>query len=357
MPKPRICQSCSQPKIIEARGLCRQCYGIAQRSGDLDDFTRDQATTFGLQDEIVKLYNDGLLVLDIAKKYKVSKNTIYRTLERAGCNRKIRKYNIDETVFDTLDNEHAAYWLGFIYADGYIPIDRNYLSVGLQVKDEDHLHKLKEFLNTNAPIRYYKQNNYIQARLSVSSFRLCEELRGLGIIVGRNNFTLSAKFLTRDTQRHFIRGLVDGDGWVSKNNKSPLVGVVGQHDILDWINSIVHDELSLDIQEKEKVGKNNIVQSISFRGRLQAVKLASWLYDGASIFMPRKYENYKSWDKLRTTTGEKNGNSKLKWNQVNEMRQLWLTGKYSKASLGRMFRVTPRMVQLIINNEVWKVNG
>lgn len=357
MPKPRICQLCNRPKIIEARGLCRQCYGIVQRSGDLDNFIRDQATTFGSEDEIVRLYNDGLLVLDIAKKYKVSKNTIYRTLERFGRKRETRKYNIDETAFDTLDNEPAAYWLGFIYADGYVSPKRSYFNVGLQRRDEDHLDKLKEFLKSDAQLGRYNYTGHPQSRLNISNRKLSDRLRELGIIVGRNRFNLTIEGLPPEMYRHFIRGLIDGDGYVCENNKWPQIRLVGQDDMLDWTNDIIFKTLSIPQQPKKLVNKKDIILCISFAGRTQAAKLGDWIYRDAQVFMQRKCNRYLAWSKENTRTGEQNGNSKLKWNQVNEMRELWLTGKYSKASLGRMFGVTPRMVLLIVNNEVWKVNG
>ena len=35
------------------------------------------------------------------------------------------EYNYNEKYFETIDSEHKAYWLGFLYADGYVePIYR-----------------------------------------------------------------------------------------------------------------------------------------------------------------------------------------------------------------------------------------
>jgi hypothetical protein len=52
--------------------------------------------------------------------------------------------------------------------------------------------------------------------------------------------------------------------------------------------------------------------------------------------------------------GEKNPNSKLDWDKVNEIRTLWKSStKYSKASLGRMFGVSESMIRFIVTNKCW----
>lgn len=52
--------------------------------------------------------------------------------------------------------------------------------------------------------------------------------------------------------------------------------------------------------------------------------------------------------------GEENNKSKLKENDVREIRKLFSTGNYSKSELGRMFGVTASAVYYIIKNKTWK---
>jgi hypothetical protein len=49
-------------------------------------------------------------------------------------------------IFDEIDNEEKAYWLGFIVADGYLNSDRNMLRIKLGNKDKNHLEKFINFL-------------------------------------------------------------------------------------------------------------------------------------------------------------------------------------------------------------------
>ena len=46
-----------------------------------------------------------------------------------------RKYQVNEFFFDEIDSEEKAYWLGFIYADGYVNTNGNKFGINLSLKD------------------------------------------------------------------------------------------------------------------------------------------------------------------------------------------------------------------------------
>ena len=54
------------------------------------------------------------------------------------------------------------------------------------------------------------------------------------------------------------------------------------------------------------------------------------------------------------TKGSKNGKSKLTENQVLEIRRLYSTGEYTQRALGKIFGVTPQLIELIINRKIWR---
>ena len=67
------------------------------------------------------------------------------------------KYFFNEKYFDTINSE-SAYWLGFLYADGYLTKDN---IIGIKLKKDDCAH-LQSFLNaihSNHPINYYVSQN------------------------------------------------------------------------------------------------------------------------------------------------------------------------------------------------------
>jgi hypothetical protein len=52
--------------------------------------------------------------------------------------------------------------------------------------------------------------------------------------------------------------------------------------------------------------------------------------------------------------GEKHGNSKLTYSQVERIRDLYKTGQYSHRQIGKMFGISHSVAGKIIRNELWK---
>ena len=70
------------------------------------------------------------------------------------------EYYYNKDYFKIINNEHKAYWLGFLYADGYVePIYRKdkikafRLELSLQESDEDMLLLFKKDIETNVAIQ------------------------------------------------------------------------------------------------------------------------------------------------------------------------------------------------------------
>lgn len=58
-------------------------------------------------------------------------------------------------------------------------------------------------------------------------------------------------------------------------------------------------------------------------------------------------------NKNRQAKGEKIARSKLTWNDVQEIRRLWNTGKYLYVDLARKFDYSAQNITKIIQNEIW----
>ena len=54
---------------------------------------------------------------------------------------------MNENIFQQIDSNNKAYWLGFLAADG--SVKGNELSIGLSSKDRGHLAKFLTFIGSN----------------------------------------------------------------------------------------------------------------------------------------------------------------------------------------------------------------
>ena len=82
--------------------------------------------------------------------------------------------SINEHIFDTIDTEEKAYWLGFMYADGCIYSKENRIELSLQDLDVNHLYKFAKFLDSKKEdfvksYKNYKHGKYNRCRVSFRS--------------------------------------------------------------------------------------------------------------------------------------------------------------------------------------------
>lgn len=127
----------------------------------------------------------------------------------------VRKYKLDENAFNDVKDEYAAYWLGFIFADGSVV--GNVLRVDLSSKDKNHLYKLRRFLQSSQPL--YERKNRNTHGLAICSKMTVSNLHQLGCMP-RKTYDLSyPDFLPQNLERHFIRGFFDGDGSIGISDR------------------------------------------------------------------------------------------------------------------------------------------
>ena len=110
---------------------------------------------FKISDEQIKrMYLEGNSMQDIAKVAQDTKGlmALRRKLKELGVDTHLdqkkyrykiskasRKYSFDEHYFDNIDNEHKAYWLGLLMADGYNHETKTCVSLRLQGQDREIL--------------------------------------------------------------------------------------------------------------------------------------------------------------------------------------------------------------------------
>ncbi len=263
------------------------------------------------QEEIIKKYICGLSIDKLQEIYpQYGRNRIYRMLKEKSVMRnnseKSRKYTYNKDFFKVIDTEEKAYWLGFIYADGYIVNGikgKNKDSLGITLNNEDkgHIDKFRKAINSNHPIKIYKTKYGSDcARIIIQDEELVSDLIKLGVL---RNKSLILRFPTTDMVNesliyHFIRGYFDGDGSFKKKGQK-LKGY--DFSVLSTIEFLTELRTYLGVDnEIRKCNKNNDSNNfhLTFGGNQKVKQIARMLYENANIYLDRKYERYKEIEKM-----------------------------------------------------------
>ena len=237
----------------------------------------------------------------IAKEIGCSWDTVNRDIK--SMNIKITKYvnqttgnGISPNLFNEILDEESAYWLGFLYADGSIRTDRNEISFTLKESDKDTVEKYHKWTGNQNNIveRITKRNNkeYKSYCSSFSSAAVKQNLIKLGCVPKKSLILTfpSEHQVPRQFIHHFIRGYIDGDGYIQydlQKHKYRIV-VCGTLDFLTGIQQ------TLLITNNSHIRKNieENIYTLNIEQKKIVERIMELLYNDATIFLPRKKINY-----------------------------------------------------------------
>jgi hypothetical protein len=243
----------------------------------------------------------GKTIKDLALEFKMDRHMVSRQLRKRGFKTNLHgKLPINNNIFNTIDNEEKAYWLGFLYADGNVHLDKkkkNYkIELSLKESDLEHIEKFKKFLSSNNKISYREK---VKAyRISIGNNIIGKDLISLGCFIKKSNIL---KFPTKEQvpkelQKHFVRGYLDGDGSVclstrikSKGRISLTVSFLGTKEFLEkMIYNLNFPKNNLTITNKNSEANCFTLQY----GNYHSYKILEYLYENSNIYLKRKYQKY-----------------------------------------------------------------
>lgn len=237
--------------------------------------------------------DDKLSHVEIGKLYNVHRETVRRNFKKFNLisynYHNESKHNIDK--FSEIKTEEDAYWLGFIYADGYVS-DGNNFELSLQKNDEEHLQKLRTYLELTTKISV----DSFRCRLIYKNKTFVENLKNLGV-VPRKSLILTFPYnkIPDELIKHFIRGYFDGDGSISIYNVQKItmiskvvsVSLLGTKDFLDGVRK--YSPIQFGKYIKNNGSENTLVLSTAHK---KGFIFINWLYQNSTIYLDRKYKKY-----------------------------------------------------------------
>lgn len=251
-------------------------------------------------DRAKELYNQGKSLRNIADQLGIDRKKLSKKFKEDGImirdpyknnTGKAKRFKeVDESIFENIDTEEKAYWLGFIYADGYV--NNRQIELTLKESDYEHIKKFKSFMHSEHKISYKKS---VKAyRITICSPKIANDLTRLGCFQCKS---LTLKFPTEEQVpkhliHHFMRGYYDGDGSITINleKKCYLISVLGTSEFLDEYEKNILRAIGRD--KPNKRFHNGQALGIQYGGRLQVEKICDFLYRDATIYLDRKYNKF-----------------------------------------------------------------
>lgn len=208
---------------------------------------------------------------------------------------------VNQNYFDNIDTPNKAYWLGYLFADGYTAQKAPWVTV-IQTIDIPHLHQLASDLQYEGTIKYPKKSSGFTGgkqcgRLVVCRKHMCQALNTLG----KNSLCMPE--LSNNLKPHFLRGFFDGDGSISVSDRTYLVKgktytytqaqfrIIVHTELLPWFEELYQSKgWSYNIS----TSKTDYMKYISCGSKKVIQDVHCFMYTDAERYLSRKKAKFES---------------------------------------------------------------
>jgi hypothetical protein len=275
-------------------------------------------------------------------------------------------YKIDEKYFENIDNEEKSYFLGIIFADGYLNEKRNYMSLSLQENDFDILEKLKISINTDKPLQLIKRkekNVKNQYRLLITRKKIVDDLKKLGVNQNKSLTSNPNKLNIKNKSllKHFLRGYYDGDGSITfyktRNTFNSTISICCTYEFFNFFSDFIYDNLNIKCILSKRFKNDKNIFDLRICGNRQVKKFLNFLYKDSTIFLKRKWEKYHEFNK-KTLTLNKSLGDRVSIHVENKQEKLYFDS-FKSASVYFKIPLTSFKRKLLSNSNYlgyqWKI--
>lgn len=253
--------------------------------------------------------NKQLSAIKIAKQFNVKHYQVYYLLDKYDITRRIyskmgRQHVVDNDFFEIIDCVRKAYWLGFLYADGYLA-GGNVIGLSLGIVDKFHIVKFNNAIRSSYEVKTYIQTHGYSvcseyARVLIYSQKMYDDLCQKGCLPHKSLILQfpSEKVVPRYLLNAFLLGYFDGDGCLTTNGSNHVrLKFCGTKEFLKGLYDYFSEEFPQNIspfslESRHKNGKNNYSLSINTNYRVFAI--LETFYAQSDTYLERKYKKYKA---------------------------------------------------------------
>ena len=238
----------------------------------------------------------------ISNKYGINRKSIDRRLKEMGIPAK-KIVNCNENVFDTIDSEEKAYWLGFLYADGFVCTNTYAIGFSLNLNDKETVLAFTKFVGFKGGCNISESHKFgskekcgYMCSTVITNRHLWKSLVNKGVVPHKSlilKFPNEEWFTNKQLIYHFLRGYCDGDGTLgvyrhSKTNPNMEESLmfVGTKPFLEGVQKYLGKGY---LMQKPNCNEKTYRLSYSTQKANNAAKL---MYENATIYLPRKKKIY-----------------------------------------------------------------
>lgn len=252
---------------------------------------------------IISMYYKNVPFQNISSELNVSKRSVPRVLKEAGINTSLKnRYTLNDDYFESINTEKKAYWLGFIYADGYVG-DNKYNNVVISSIDHEHIQKFAEDIEYSGGLRKRTggyEGSQEQTVINFSNAKMTTDLRNLGLYPGKSKTMTSFPRIDNSLVPHFIRGYFDGDGSVYtarstsyyKNKlyeyEKRMISFIGTSDFIKEIHEYI------PMMHRIRESKTDNMVYIEYYGQKEFYSIYDYLYKDATVYLERKFDKFQT---------------------------------------------------------------
>jgi intein/homing endonuclease len=230
--------------------------------------------------DIIKMYKSEMsfkkMELIIGLSDRAIRNVNYKhgiSMNREQYSGQPRKNKVNEEFFKIWTQE-MAWVLGLFVTDGHI--HNKYHSIFFSQKDERILHLIAKYMEADYVLAPFGKTKTTPT-LIINSKEIKKDLELMGI-TAKKSLIVPFPIVPEEYLASFVRGVIDGDGWVQKSGYVMNVTSASQNFAFGLLSVFKAWELRTEITvEKTQLGK--IIYRIWVKGKYELPKLASIIYN------------------------------------------------------------------------------
>lgn len=203
-----------------------------------------------------------------------------RRIETYGSKSPMSKYKYNYTIFENIDTEQKAYFLGWIASDG--TITERMIRFRIHVYDIECVKALRELVCPELKLNYSRN----VVGFDITSHKIAQDAcRALGISPGDKAYIIRLpKYADDKLTWAFLRGYFDGDGCACYKKGT----------LRNYPRATIASKSKMMLEDIKEFVKINCCISghqVEYGGQY-AMKFLSLIYANASIFLERKKHIY-----------------------------------------------------------------